>query len=839
MVGVARRSADFGTAAECGAPLAGLSTRERDRKMQTLLQNLRFSLRLLGRNPGLTITILLTVALGIGANTAIFTVDYATLLAPLPFPQPNQLVMVWSSIQGNRNGVAAGDFTDWKQQNTAFSDLNAWSGTSFNIATKDQPQYLQATLTTPGMLQMEGEPLFLGRYFLPEEGQAGHDHVVILTHKLWLKLGADRKIIGTTLRLDGEPYTVVGVQAAGDQDRGENQLTVPLVFKPEQLNHDFHWLLVMGRMKPGVTLQQAQQNMTGVTAHIAQVYPKSDKGWGAKVEPLKNDFLPPERIQMLWLLLGAVGFVLLIACVNVANLLLARGMVRQKELAVRSALGAARATIFAQLLTECLLLALAGGVLGVGLGYAMLQGLIAVMPRNTLPNEANLQLNIPILLFALAATTLAGLLAGCAPAWYASRVDPGETLKEGGRTGTSVGKHRLRRILVTAEFGLALALLAGAGLAIHSFWNLTQVDLGIRTDHVLAFSLPVPDSRSKDPVQITAYYRDILAHINAVPGVSHAAVMTGYPLYGAGFGMPFTLAGGPAYSDPSQRPAAGFGMVTPDFFSTLGIHIVKGRPLSEQDTAATIKVIMVNESFAKKYLQGKDPLRQRVVVEELIPGVQKLGPPVEWQIVGVYHDVHAADWHDHLEQMLVPFWQIPWPQATFSVRTAQDPASMQASIAVAVHAVDSQIALAEPKTLDQVREESLASERFTLILFASFAVVALFLATLGIYGVVAFSVAQRSHEIAVRMALGATRNRVVALMVGEAAVLAAIGMCLGLVGAYFVGRAMQSILFGVHALDLSAFGSVGLILLAAALLACYLPARRVASIEPMRVLRTE
>ena len=348
--------------------------------MQTLLQNIRFSLRLLGRNPGLAITVLLTVALGIGANTAIFTVDYATLLAPLPFPQPNQLVMVWSKIQGNRNGIAAGDFTDWKQQNTVFSDLNAFSGTSFNIATKDQPQFLQASITTPGLLQMQGEPLFLGRYFLPEEGQAGHEHVVILTHKLWLKLGADRKIIGTTLRLDGEPYTVVGVQAPGDQDRGENQLTVPLVFKPEQLNHDFHWLLVMGRMKPGVTLHQAQQNMDAVTAHIAQVYPKSDKGWGAKVEPLKNDFLPPERIQMLWLLLGAVGFVLLIACVNVANLLLARGMTRQKELAVRSALGATRATIFAQLLTESLLLTLAGGALGVCVGYAMLQGLIAAMP---------------------------------------------------------------------------------------------------------------------------------------------------------------------------------------------------------------------------------------------------------------------------------------------------------------------------------------------------------------------------------------------------------------------------------------------------------------------------
>ncbi len=807
--------------------------------MQTLLQNLRFSLRMLARNPGLTITVLLTVALGIGANTAIFTVDYATLLAPLPFPKPNELVMVWSSIQGNRNGVAAGDFTDWKQQNTVFSDLNAWSGTSFNIATKDQPQYLQASLTTPGLLQMQGEPLFLGRYFVPEEGQAGHDHVVILTHKLWLKLGADRKIIGTTLRLDGEPYTVVGVQATGDQDRGQNQLTVPLVFKPEQLNHDFHWLLVMGRMKSGVTLEQARQNMNSVTAHIAQVYPKSDKGWGAKVEPLKNDFLPPERIQMLWLLLGAVGFVLLIACVNVANLLLARGMTRQKELAVRSALGAARATIFGQLLTESLLLTLAGGTLGVGVGYALLQGLIAVMPRGTLPNEADLRLNIPILLFTLGATTLAGLLAGCAPAWYASRIDPGETLKEGGRTGTSVAKHRLRRLLVIGEFGLALALLAGAGLAIHSFWNLTRVDLGIRTDHVLMFNLPVPDSRSKDSATISAYYRDMLAHIDAVPGVSHATVMTAYPLYGTYFGMPFTLAGGPSYADPSQRPLSGFGMVTPDYVSTFGIHMVKGRSISEQDTANSIKVVMVNESFAKKYLQGKDPLRQRVVVEQLIPGVQKLGPGVEWQVVGVYHDVHAADRHDHLEEMLVPFWQIPWPQATIGVRTAENPASMQTSIAAAVHAVDPQIALAEPKTLDQIREESLADERFTLILFGSFAVVALFLATLGIYGVVAFSVAQRSHEIALRMALGATRNRVLALVVREGTVLAAIGLGLGLIGAYFVGRAMQSMLFGVRALDFSAFSAVALILLASALLACYLPARRAASVEPMRVLRTE
>src|SRR6185503_18761267 len=286
------------------------------------------------------------------------------------------------------------------------------------------------------------------------------------------------------------------------------------------------------------------------------------------------------------------------------------------ELAVRSALGAARRTIFSQLLTESLILAIAGGVLGVAVGYGMLQGLIAAMPRNTLPSEADLRLNIPILLFTLLATTLAGLLAGSAPAWYASRIDPAETLKEGGRAGTSAGKHLLRRILVIGEFALALALLAGAGLTIHSFWNLAHVDLGIKTDHVLNFFLPVPDSRSKDPKAMSAYYRDIIAHIAAVPGVRHVAAMTGQPPYGAGFGMPFRLDGGPTYADPSQRPGTGFGMVTPDYFNAFGIQLISGRSFTEQDTAGTVKVAMVNQDFVKKYLKGKDPLRQRVLVEE-------------------------------------------------------------------------------------------------------------------------------------------------------------------------------------------------------------------------------
>jgi putative ABC transport system permease protein len=807
--------------------------------MQSLLQNVRFSLRMLGRNPGLTFTVLVTLALGIGANTAIFTVDYATLLAPLPYPEPDRLVMVWSKIQTYHNGVSAGDYTDWKNQSKVFSYLCAWTGTSFNVATKDQPEYVPARLTSPEMLQMMGEPPLLGRFFLTEEGVEGKNHVAVLTHKFWVKLGANPHIVGTTIRLDGQPYTVVGVQRPGIFDKGQEQLTVPLVFKPEQLNHDFHWLLVMGRLKPGITIKQAQQNMDSVTKHIAEVYPRSDKGWDSYVEPLKNDFLPKERIQMLWLLLGAVGFVLLIACVNVANLLLARGMTRQKELAVRSAMGAGRKTIFAQLLTESVLLALAGGALGVGVGYGMLQGLIAVMPRDTLPYEADLRLNIPILLFTLGATTLAGLLAGSVPAWYASRVDPAESLKEGGRTGTSAGKHRVRRILVVGEFTLALVLLAGAGLAIHSFWNLTRVDLGVKTDHVLTFYLPVPDARSKDPVPITNYYREILARIDAVPGVSHATAMTGMPLEGAGFGMPFTIAGGPTYADPSQRPNTGFGMVTPDYFSTFGIHLLKGRELNDQDTATSVKVAVVNEDFVKKWLKGRDPLRTRISVEQLIPGVQNLGPYQEWQIVGIYHNVHSADQRDENPEMLIPFWQIPWPQAGFGVRTAEDPLSIERSIAAAVHSVDPEIALAQPETLDQIREETMASERFTLILFGTFAAVALFLAVLGIYGVMAFSVAQRSHEIALRMALGATRGGVVGLVMREGAILAAVGLGLGLVGAYFVGRAMQSMLFGVKPLDVLAFASVGVVLMASALLACYLPARRAAGIHPMQVLRME
>jgi predicted permease len=804
-----------------------------------IAQDLRYSIRQLRKSMGFTITAILTLALGIGATTAIFTVVYATLLAPMPYPNPDQLVMVWSKIQGDRNSIAAQDFVDWKNHNKVFQDINAFSGGSFNLATKDQPEYLQGQTTTPGMYRMMGNQFLYGRDFLPEEGTIGKDHVVILMNKLWRRLGSDPNIVGKNIQLDGTAYTVVGVFAPGQADRLDNWLVVPLAFKPDQLNHDFHWLLVMGRIKPGVTLQQAQADMDSVTANIAKDNPKSNKGWGAIVEPLHNDFISKQEISMLWILLGAVGFVLLIACVNIANLLLAKGTTRQREIAVRGALGASRKAIFAQFLTENLMLAIFGGGLGVGLGWALLRGIQAIMPPGTLPSEANLTLNLPILLFTLAASTLSGLLFGCAPAWFATRVDPAEALKEGGRSGTGAGRQHLRRLLVIGEFALALALLTGAGLAIHSFWNLTNVDLGVNTTNIQTFSLPVPDARPKDPAVINAYYQQMIQSIKAVPGVLDAAVSVGLPLEGSGFGMPFTIAGQPDFADPSQRPGAGFDMITPDYFKTYSIPILRGRAFTVQDNAASVHVAMVNKKFADKYFASKDPLQQRINVEELIPGVTKLGPYISWQIVGVFNNVRAGDFRDDRPEIAIPFAQIPWPSANIGVHTSGDPGTVFRSIAAAVHSVDPQIALAEPHTLEDVKSRNLGGDRFVMTLMGGFALIALLLAAVGIYGVMAFTVAQREHEIGLRMALGASREKVVMLVLKEALILACIGLAIGLVGAFFIGRALHSALYGIGTVDYGAFAAVSFVLLAASMLASWLPARRAASVEPMRALRIE
>jgi predicted permease len=786
----------------------------------------------------MTAAIIATLMIGIGATTAIYTIVYAVLIAPLPYPNANQLVIVWSYVNGHRNVVSAGDFLDWQRQSTSYQQLAAWTGASFNVATQDQPEQLRGQRSSPGWFGMQGIPFMFGRDFLPEEGVPGKDQVVVLSNKFWNQLGADRKIVGTTMQVDGNPHTVVGVLSPGLADRLDFDIATPLAFQPDQINHDYHRLLVMARLKSGVTLQQAQADMDSVTSHIAAAYPKSNTGWGARVEPLKNDFLPPERIHNLWFLLGAVGFVLLITCANVANLLLANGAGRQREIAIRTSMGASRPQIFIQFLTESLLLAMLGGALGIAFGKLLLRVVVAMVPEGILPSEANFQLDLPVLLAALAATTLAGLLFGCAPAWYASRVDPQESLKDGGRSTSSAKSNKLRRLLIVGEFSLALSLLAGAGLAIHSFWNLTRVDLGVQTDHVLTFQLNQPQSRFGSPAEMSTYNDQVLAAVRGVPGVSSVATVTGLPLRYTSDGMNFSLVGR-TYPDPSKRPPTDFQSVSPDYFKTFGVDIVQGRSFTPQDNASGVRVAVVNQEFVRRYLQGLDPLQQRVAIEEIIPGSPQLGPEVIWQIVGVFRNVRNGNFREDYPEIDVPFAQSLLPNVNIGVRTARDPGAMARSIAAAVHSVDPQVALGHVRTMDDVKSESLGEDRFTMLLFAAFAFVALLLAAVGIYALMAFAVSQRTQEIGLRLALGSGKGRVISLILRDASLLAVTGLVLGLAGAAIIGRIMRSTLYEVGAMDLWVLVSVAVVLLLTALLASYLPARRAASIDPMQALRTE
>ena len=802
-----------------------------------LKQNLSYSIRTLLKNKGFTVTAVLTLALGIGATTAIFSVVNA-VFEPMPYPKPDQLVMVWSKARGGRNSVAAGDFLDWKQRSTSFQGMNAWTGISFNVATADRPEQVTGSQRTPGFFTMEGLPMLFGRDFLPEEDQPGKNRVVILSNRLWsLHFGADPNLVGKDIRMNGEPFTVVGIMPPGIYDRFNSQLWVPLTFNPELVNHNGPTMLVMARLKDGVSLDQAQAEMNGIASQLQNEFPQSNANRGVSVEPLHLNFLTDATRRNLWLLLGAVGFLLLIACVNVANLLLARGTSRQREVAVRAALGASRGRLFAQFLTESLVLAILGGALGILLAGVIIDVIAAVMPPvgTMLPSEAHIRISVPVLLFTIAVTTAAGLLFGSVPAWQSSRVDLNEVLKSGGRTGGGGVRRNGRRALVVVEFSLALTLLASGGLALKSFWNLTRIDLGIKPDHLLSFRLPVPGYRLKGPDQIRSYYQQMLERIEAIPGVKKATAMTGTPVQGPNFGRGFTIVGQPPLN-PSQRQGSGVQMVTPEYVDTLGIQMVKGRSIDEHDNATSTPVAMVNERFVKRFFPDTDPLTQRISLEELIPG-GKAGQRVELQIVGVFHNVRAAGSREEASEVVVPFWQRPWPQASLVVKTDGNPKALIKSIAAAVSSVDPDLPLANVKTVDEIISESLAIDRFSVVLFSSFGVLGLLLAGIGIYGVMAFTVAQRTQEFGVRIALGAQRSRVVTLVLKEGTTLAVIGALIGLGGAYLVGRAMQSTLFGVGAMDARAFGAVALLLIAAALLACFLPAWRASKVEPIVALR--
>jgi putative ABC transport system permease protein len=798
---------------------------------------IKYAIRALFKSKGFTITAVLTLALGIGATTAIFSVVYA-VFEPMPYPNPDQLVMVWSWGRGSRNSVPSGDFLEWQRRSTSFQGIGTWTGASFNVSTDDRPEQVPGSRRTPGFFTFEGLPLLLGRDFLPEEGQPGRDHVVILSQRLWANhFNSNRDLIGKDIRMNGEPYTVVGVLPPGMHDRFNSQLWVPLSYRPEQITHDSNAGLVMARLKDGVSIAQAQAEMDTIAAQLASEFPQTNANRGVSVQPLHLNFVTESTRRNLWLLLGAVGFLLLIACVNVANLLLARGTSRRREVALRAALGATRRRLFAELLTESLVLAVLGGALGILLAFGIIDAITAVMPPvgTMLPSEAEIRISVPVLLFTIATTTLAGLLFGAAPAWQATRLDLNEVLKLGGRTGSGGVRRKALRLLVVAEFSLALTLLATGGLALRGFWNLTRIDLGINTDNVLTFRLPVPEKRLKGPDQIRSYYGQMLERIQATPGVTNVAAMSGVPGSSSTLGTRFDIPGQPP---TTERRSSSFLMVTPGFFETLGIHVTNGRSLNEYDTANSMRVAMVNEEFVRRYLSNVDPLTQRISVEQFVPGAPR-GKPLEWQIVGVYHNLRGGGIRGDNPQVTVPFVQSPWAQASMVIKTAGDPKALMKSITAAVSSVDPDMPLAGMRTVDDIVSESLAIERFSVVLFASFGALGLLLAAVGIYGVMAFAVAQRTHEFGVRMALGAQRSRVISQVLKEGTILAISGTLIGLAGAYLVGRAMQSTLYGVDALDVRAFTGVSLLLLAAALLACWFPAWRASRVEPLEALRYE
>jgi putative ABC transport system permease protein len=813
--------------------------------MSALWFDLRVAARVLRKAPGFSLAVILALALGIGPNTAIFSIVHATLLAPLPYPQPEQLVRVWSQARGSRAGTSPAEYREWKGQATSFQALEPWWSRDFNLATPEAPERVTARQVSPDGYRLFGEPVWLGRDFGPDEDQPGKNQVALLSNRLWRRaFGGDPGIVGRTIRLDGKPYTVIGVLPPGKHDRRPAELWIPLSLTAEQsADRQFRPLAITARLKPGVTREQAQREMNLIAERQAQRFPDSNKGRTVTVEPMQNAFLRPEVARNLWLLLAAVSFVLVIACLNVASLLLSRGIARQRYAAIRATLGATRGRVARHELLESLLLALAGGALGALSSDWILRGILALLPRLMLPSEADPRLDMPVLLYTLAVAIAAGLLVGSAQAWQASRIGLAERLKQGGPTATANGGRGLRQALVVGEFALALTLLAAAGLTILSFWNRTSCDLGIRTDRVLTFGLPVQKERFASPGEIAGFYRQVLDRLKAVPGVLDASITApDVPLRGTGMDRLFSVVGQPDLA-PSLRPGAGVHLVSAEYFLTFGTRLLRGRVLTAADGPNTPRVAMVNQRFVDLYLSGREPLGQRLLLDEPGPG-RGSDPPAQWQIVGVVGDVagfiSAERFGDpRVPQIYLPFAQRPSTDAQVAVRAAADPEGLRRSLAAAVQDVAPDLPLTQVKTMDQIVGESLAPDRLNVALYGGLAALALLLAALGTYGVMAFAIAQRTREIGLRMALGAAAGKVRSQILREGLTLAAAGLGLGVAGAYALGRAMKSTLYGTAALSLPVVLGAGLVLLAAASVACYLPARRASRVDPVIALRAE
>jgi putative ABC transport system permease protein len=807
--------------------------------VKTVVGDALFGLRTFARKPGFTVAAVLALALGIAVNTAMFSVVYATLLAPLPYPEPDELVTLWpSSGPGSQSVFSASELVPLMRELRSFRAVHAWTLREVGLGIGETAEATSATLATPGYVSMMGAGMTLGRDFLPEEGTIGRDRVAILSHRFWReRFGGDPGVIGRTVRVDGERYGIVGVLAPASERARQTPLTLPLAFTEEQLAQPYYlFLFASARLKPAVTPAQAAAEASAVFTRLQAARP-SPSGPQIEVELLAQQFVGPERKRTLWLLMGAVACVLLIACANVAHLLLTRGAARRREVALRASLGASRRRIFAQFLAESAALAAVGGVAGTALAFALVRATTVIAAHVVRPEE--MRISLPVLGFTAAATMASTLLFGFVPAWSAMRTDPIQGLKDGGYA--TIGSRRSvgRRLLVAAEFALALTVLAGGGLVVHDLLTLASVDPGLKPDGVLTFrltgpgSLPTRDTRI--PVRPESFRREVTDAIRAQPGVEGVALAGWLPVQGAMFARSFDVV-----DRPEGGRTAAFDMVTPEYFGVLGIDLTAGRPFSVDDGAQAPLVAVVNEAFARRHLAGLDPLGQRLVVTQ-DGAVPMPAPSRVWQIVGVARDVRSRGARSLPPQptIHVPFAQNPWPETWVAVRTSVEPGSVRAGVAAALGRIEPDLVMRDVMTLRQRVDRVLAAERFNAALFGAFGALALALAALGIYGVTSFAVAQRTREIGLRMALGADRARVLWAVVREGMTTVLWGAAVGVFGAYAAIRSVGSLVHAVRPADPAPLVVVTALLLAAAFVACVLPARRAALVDPLVALRED
>jgi len=821
-------------------------------------QDLLFALRMMRKAPGFTVVAALTLALGIGANTAIFSVVNGILLRPLPFEDPGRLMLVYSSapskgFEGNY-GTSPPDFRRLREQNRTFTSLSAVYGNLFTLTGGDQPERVQAEVVSAEYFTALGAKPIVGRGFLPGEEKWGAHRAVVLSEGFWRShFNADRNLSGKTVTLDGEIYNVVGVMPAGSYALRNVELWAPMAWKPKDNfdSHNNYFLIMLGRLKPGVTQQQAYSDLNAVMLSIAQEFPEN-KGVGADLRPLHHALVGDVQPALL-VLLGAVGLVLLIACGNLANLMLARTTVRRREIAIRSALGASRARLLRQFITESVLLSLLGGALGLAVAWFSLD--LLPLAANMLPRAEQIHMDGWVLLFTATVSLLTGALFGLLPALQSSHISGlNNSLKEGGRTSDGGGGKHFRPGLVVSEVALALVLLIGSGLAIRSFQRLLHVDAGFASSHVLTFEVSLPQSYDPDPdprrigapTKVVSFYQELLSRIEQLHGVEAAGATSSLPLQGENWGKFFVPLDRPLPPSVEQIALVQYRPVAGHYFGSLGIRLLKGRLLDEHDTATSPLSAVVNDTLARKYWPGQDPIGKLVLLtppENLIPPQLALPGfhPPKLTIIGVVGDAHYGGLDkEPIPVVYASVTQHDYPLSpSFTVRAEGDPKPLISSIRSEITQVDKNLAMAKIATMDEILSSSVNQPRLEAVLLGLFGGLAMLLATIGIYGVMSYSVSQRTSEIGIRMALGAARPDILTMICKQGLRLTAIGLAAGLALAIALTRLMSKLLFGVSPTDPLTFATIIVLLTVVALLACFIPARRATRVDPMVALRCE